>query len=142
MKVFIICSKQFYSRIDAIKKELENKNIEVFLPNCYDKPDTEANMWKLSKEEHRKFKGKMFRQSEDVVKKVDAVLVLNFDKEKDGNIYKNYIGGATFLEMYDAFRVGKPIYLYNDIPLGMLYDEIDGFDPIVINGNLDLIDII
>lgn len=142
MKIFLICSKQFYSKVDEIKKELEKKNIEVFLPNCYDDPDTEKKMWNLSKEEHRKFKGKMFKQSEDVVRKVDAVLVLNFDKEKDGKIYKNYIGGATFLEMYDAFRVGKPIYLYNDIPLGMLYDEIDGFDPIVINGNLDLIDII
>ena len=142
MKIFIICSKQFYSKVDEIKKVLEKRDIQIFLPNCYDDPDTEKKMWNLSKEEHRKFKAKMFKRSEDVVKKVDAVLVLNFDKEKDGKLYKNYIGGATFLEMYDAFRVGKPIYLYNDIPLGMLYDEIDGFDPIVINGNLDLIDII
>ena len=65
--------------------------------------------------------------------------VLNFDKEKDGITYKNYIGGATFLEMYDAFRLNKKIYLYNDIPSGMLYDEIEGFNPIVINGNLDLV---
>ena len=38
--------------------------------------------------------------------------------------------------MYDAFRLNKKIYLYNDIPEGMLYDEIQGFAPIVINGDL------
>ena len=70
---------------------------------------------------------------------MDAVLVLNLDKEKNGKLLKNYIGGATFLEMYDAFRLGKKIYLYNDIPDGMLYDEIEGFGPIIINGDLDQI---
>ena len=81
----------------------------------------------------------MYKQSEDTIKKMDSVLVLNLDKEKDSKILKNYIGGATFLEMYDAFRLGKKIYLYNDIPDGMLYDEIEGFGPIIINGNLDLV---
>ena len=52
---------------------------------------------------------------------------------------KNYIGGATFLEIYDAFRLNKKIYLYNDIPEGMLYDEIQGFAPIIINGDLSKI---
>jgi len=33
----------------------------------------------------------------------------------------------------------KKIYLYNEIPEGMLYDEISGFSPIVINGDLDLV---
>ena len=139
MKILIICSKRFYSKIEEVKNTLEKKNIEVFLPNCYDDPTTEQRMWDLGKEEHQKFKAKMYKQSEDTISKMDAVLVLNLDKEKDGNIYKNYIGGATFLEMYDAFRLNKKIYLYNDIPEGMLYDEIEGFNPIVINENLNLI---
>lgn len=29
--------------------------------------------------------------------------------------------------------------LYNDIPEGMLFDEIEGFDPIVIKSNLELV---
>ena len=33
----------------------------------------------------------------------------------------------------------KKIYLYNDIPLGMLFDEMEGFGPIIINGDLSLI---
>lgn len=139
MKILIICSKKFYSKIEEVKKILEEKNIEVFLPNCYDDPTTEQRMWDLGKEEHQKFKAKMYKQSEDTISNMDAVLVLNLDKEKDGEIIKNYIGGATFLEMYDAFRLGKKIYLYNDIPKGMLFDEIEGFGPIIINDDLSLI---
>ena len=136
MKILVICSKKFYSKIEEVKKDLEKRDIEVFLPNCYDDPTAEQKAWDLGVEEHQKFKAKMYKQSEDTIKKMDAVLVLNLDKEKDGKILKNYIGGATFLEMYDAFRLGKKIYLYNDIPEGMLYDEIEGFGPIIINGNL------
>ena len=75
----------------------------------------------------------MIRLSENKIKQNDAVLVLNFEK----NGVKNYIGGATFLEMYDAFRLDKKIFLYNDIPQGMLYDEILGFKPIIIKGDLE-----
>ena len=139
MKLFVICSKKFYPRIQEVKEYLEKKNIEIYLPNCYDDPTAEQKAWDLGKEEHQKFKAEMYKQSEDTISKMDAVLVLNFDKEKDEQLLKNYIGGATFLEMYDAFRLGKKIYLYNDIPEGMLYDEIEGFDPIIIHGDLDLI---
>ena len=78
----------------------------------------------------------MIKHSLSVVQDNDAVLVLNFDR---GDI-KNYIGGATFLEMYDAFRLGKKIFMYNDIPDGILYDEILGFNPVILNGNLDKIE--
>ena len=139
MKILVICSKKFYPKIEEVKEFLENKNIEVFLPNCYDDPTAEQKAWDLGVEEHKKFKARMYKQSEDTISQMDAVLVLNLDKEKDGKILKNYIGGATFLEMYDAFRLNKTIYLYNDIPEGMLYDEIQGFGPIVINGDLDLV---
>jgi len=139
MKLLIICSKQFYSKIDKIKIALEKRGIEVFLPNCYDDPKTEDRMRNLGKKEHQEFKSKMFRKSEETISNMDAVLVLNYDKEKNGKVYKNYIGGATFLEMYDAFRFGKKIFLMNDIPEGMLFDEIEGFGPVVLKENLDLL---
>ena len=139
MKILIICSKRFYGNIPNIKNELEQKNIQVFLPNCFDDPKTEERMWNLGKEKHQEFKAQMYKQSEETIKNMDAVLVLNFDKITDEKIEKNYIGGATFLEIYDAFRMNKKIYLYNDIPEGMLYDEIQGFAPIIINGDLSKI---
>lgn len=139
MKILIICSKRFYGNIPNIKKKLEQKNIQVFLPNCYDDPKTEERMWNLGREKHQEFKAQMYKQSEEIIKNMDAVLVLNFDKITDETIEKNYIGGATFLEIYDAFRMNKKIYLYNDIPEGILYDEIQGFAPIIINGDLSKI---
>ena len=102
----------------------------IELPNCYDDPGCEARV--RGSENHSKFKAEMFKRSEETIKNMDAVLVLNFDK----NGQRNYIGGATFLEMYDAFRFNKKIYLYNDIPEGMLFDEIEGFSPVILNGNI------
>ena len=132
MKIFLICSKNFYNKIPDIKIALEQKGHEISLPNCYDDPATESRQKALGENEHSKWKAKMLNHSTNVINENDAVLVLNFEK----NGILNYIGGATFLEMYDAFRLGKKIYMYNNIPEGILKDEIAGFNPIVIFGDL------
>lgn len=135
MKIFLICSKKFYDKIPNIKRDLELRGHIITLPNCYDDPQTEDKYRQLGVAEHAKFKSEMIRHSEDVINNNDAVLVLNFTK----NGVDNYIGGATFLEMYDAFRLGIKIFIHNDIPEGILKDEIIGFCPIIIQGNLDKI---
>ena len=135
MKVFIICSKAFYKDVEPIKEKLEQMGHVVELPNSYYEPDAEKKSWDLGPKEHAEFKARMFKKSEKKIASIDAVLTLNFDK----NGKKNYIEGATFIEIYEAFMKNKKIYLYNDIPEGMLYDEISGFSPIVINGDLNLI---
>ena len=133
MKLFIICSKAFYDRIPLIKDALDQAGHDVTLPNCYDDPGTEARYREMGDKEHAEWKAEMLRHSQEVIEQTDAVLVLNFEK----NGQENYIGGATFLEMYDAFRLGKKIYMYNGIPDGMLKDEIEGFEPILLHQNLD-----
>lgn len=135
MKIFIICSKAFYKDIPPIKEKLEEKGHEIFLPNSYGHEEAEQEAWNFGEKEHAEFKARMFKLSAEKIKNMDAVVTLNFDKHGQ----KNYIGGATFLELYEAFMADKKIYLYNDIPKGMLYDEISGFSPIVLHGNLDLI---
>lgn len=137
MKILIICSKAFYKDIEPIKEKLEKMGHIVELPNSYYQPDAEKKSWELGEKEHAEFKERMFRMSEQRIATMDAVLTLNFDK----NGKKNYIGGSTFIEIYEAFMKNKKIYLYNPIPEGMLYDEIAGFSPIVIEGNLDLINV-
>ena len=122
MKLFLICSKAFYGAIPPIQKELEAAGHTVTLPNCYDDPGTEARYREMGDKEHAEWKAGMLRHSQEVIENNDAVLVLNFEK----NGQPNYIGGATFLEMYDAFRMGKKIYMYNDVPDNMLKDEISG----------------
>lgn len=135
LRVFIISSKAFYDRIPPIKEYLEKKGHRIFLPNCYDCPETEAKY--RGTKEHAAWKSSMIEHSEEVISSVDSVLVLNYAK----NGVENYIGGATFLEMYDAFRLGKKIYMMNDIPEGILKDEIIGFNPIIIHGDLEKLEL-
>lgn len=135
MKIFLICSKKFYDRIPEVIGELESNGHSLTMPNCYDDPSSEERFRQLGPEEHTKWKGEMIKQSTGTIDTHDAVLVLNFDKGE----MKNYIGGATFLEMYDAFRLGKKIFLYNDVPEGILHDEIRGFDPVLLTGDLSKI---
>jgi hypothetical protein len=135
MKIFIICSKRFYGRIPEIKDYLEEKGHSITLPNCYEDPQSEDQYRNMGREGHSDWKSEMIRHSEKVICDNDAVLVLNFKKDS----FLNYVGGATFLEMYDAFRLGKKIFMYNDIPEGILADEIIGFKPVIINGDLDCV---
>lgn len=135
MKLFLICSKKFYALIPEIEFKLKDLGHVCTMPNCYDKPETEDHYKNLGRENHAKWKSEMIRHSLEVIQNNDAVLVLNFEKES----IENYIGGATFLEMYDAFRLGKKIYLYNDIPQGILHDEIVGFNPIILEGDISKI---
>ena len=137
MKILIVCSTSFYNRIEEIKSILENKNYEVILPNCYDEPVTNEDNKKMSHEEYIEFFKEMYYESRNKISEVDAILVLKFDKEKHGIDYKNYIGASTFLEMYEAYMQNKKIYIYNDYPDNMLYDEIKGFNPVLLNGDLE-----
>ena len=130
MKVMLICSKAFYDKLNSFKERLEKLGHEVTMPNCYDCPETESKY--RGTKDHAQWKASMYKKSEEAISKVDSVLVLNYDK--NGN--KNYIGGATFLEIYDAFRLGKRIFFVNDLPEGMLKDELIGFNGLVINGDL------
>ena len=128
MKILLICSKAFYKDIEPIREKLESMGHTIELPNSYDNPNAEKNSWDLGEEAHNEFKARMLKLSAERIKSVDAVLTLNFDK----NGKKNYVGGATFIELYEAFMNHKRIFLYNPVPEGMLYDEISGFAPIVI----------
>lgn len=153
-KIMIACSKHFYNRIPKIKLELELLGYEVILPNFYDTPMIEEEIKQnKSKEEHIEFCKKSFLESQAKAQESDAILVLNFEREKQVNMFDgydfptvsrkcpNYIGGATFLEMYDAYLNGNKIYLYNEMPFktsmsGILYDEIEGMGTKTLNGNL------
>lgn len=137
MKVFIVCSTSFYDKIDNIKSELIKNGHTVEMPNCYDEPVTNEDNKKMTESEYMEFFKSMYYESRDKISSVDAVLVLNYSKEKNGKVLDNYIGASTFLEMYEAFMQNKKIYMMNGYPDNMLFDEIKGFNPIIINGNLD-----
>jgi hypothetical protein len=81
------------------------------------------------------WKGEMLKQQMVKIEANDAILVLNFTKHDQ----LGYIGGATFLEMYEAWKMGKKIFVFNLLPESMLRDEIMAFQPIVVNSDLTLV---
>ena len=138
-KVLVVCSTSFYDKVENVKNGLEKNGHIVYLPNCYDDPVTNEDNKLMSDEEYLDFFRSMYYESRDKISEVDAILVLNYTKVKNGVSLDNYIGASTFLEMYEAFMNGKKIFMMNDYPDNMLYDEIKGFGPIIINGNVDLV---
>ena len=135
----VVCSTSFYDKVENVKNGLEKNGHIVYLPNCYDDPVTNEDNKLMSDEEYLDFFRSMYYESRDKISEVDAILVLNYTKVKNGVSLDNYIGASTFLEMYEAFMNGKKIFMMNDYPDNMLYDEIKGFGPIIINGNVDLV---
>jgi len=132
MKIFIVCSKKNYNKVPSVKNNLEQAGHLITVPNGYDEPGKEMELRQMDKEKFRFWKKEMLKKDKEIIKANDAILVLNFDKESQ----KNYIGGATFLEIYNAFDLDKKIYLFNPVPDCMLQDEIEGMNPIIINGDL------
>ncbi|VVB78970.1 Uncharacterised protein [uncultured archaeon] len=132
MKLFIACSKHFYTRIPEIKEELERYGHRVSLPNSYDAPMKEEEMKKNGLEAHIEWKAEMLRRDKQNIFPNDGILVLNFQK----NGQQNYIGGATFLEIYKAWEMNKKLFLYNPIPDSIFKDELTGMNPQILNGDL------
>jgi hypothetical protein len=143
MKIALCGSLSFAEEIKRMKDSLNKKRHDILLPHSIEK---------FTPEDVRAFKNdtkgrkKYFRIAPFFIKKhldkilnSDAILVINL--EKDG--VKNYIGGNTFTEIMFAFYHGKEIFLLNPIPkherLSCITDEIEIVQPIILNGNLDLI---
>ena len=138
MKIFVVTSTQFYSEVSKVEKILKEKGHSIVYPNGYNDEEFNKKFKNLNPEEILKFKADLIRLSENKVKNVDAVLVLNYDKIKNNVVFKNYIGGATFLEIYNAFRLNKKIFFINEIPDGIIKDELEAFEPTIINENFDM----
>ena len=136
MNIFIVCSKHFYSRIPPIQADLELAGHRVTLPNSFDAPLMEEEMRKKGAVEHAAWKATMILSQAQKVADNDAILVLNFNK--GGR--PNYIGGATFSEVYEAFKQGKKIFFFNPLPEEPVFrDELLAFAPAILDQDLSLI---
>jgi hypothetical protein len=135
MKIFICCSKHLYHLIAPIKEELEERGHVITLPNSYLDPMKEERLKEENKDLHVEWKSNMMKLQDKKIKMNDAILVVNL--EKKGN--SNYIGGATFLEIFKAWDYNKKIFLFNPIPENIFKDELVAMCPYVIDGNLSKI---
>lgn len=135
MKIFLCASKRNYDKVAEVKVALEKMGHIVTPPNGYENPGEESRVKNLSEAEYKIWKAEMMRTDKKIISENDAILVLNFDKGEE----RNYIGGATFLEIYRAFEMNKKIFLYNPAPKNLLEDEIIGMGPTIINGELGMV---
>lgn len=133
MKVFVAASHSYWDRLEPIKKKLEELGHEVMLPSAVDDPDLEHRKWRESDEAHVQIVRELFEDSEERVGKwCDAFYLVNYDK----NGISGYVGGAALIELYIAHRERKKIFIENDVYPGPMYDEIMGFGPTFIHGDL------
>ena len=133
MKVFLAASSSFWDKLPEIKAKLEALGHEVMLPSTVDDPELEERTWKDSNEAHVALVRKLFEDSEERVGKwCDAFYLLNYDK----NNTRGYVGGAALIELYIAHREHKKIFIENDVFPGPMYDEIMGFGPTFVHGDL------
>lgn len=135
MKIFLSASKSAYPEVDEIRSALEALGHTVTPPNGFDKEGEEEIARDSTFEAYAAWKAAMIREDGRIIAQHDAVLVLNFEKHGQAN----YVGGATFLEMFKAFDLGKKLFLYNPIPDSVLTDEIIGLQPVVIHRDMSLI---
>lgn len=137
MKITICGSVTFMTEMENHKKELEQLGFEeAFIPEGFGSTELSAREIKdrltLQEDSQRKIDHDLIRRHFNLIIKSDCILVANYEKKG----IENYIGGNTFLEMGYAFVLGKPIFVLNPLPDTSYITELNGMQPIIINGNL------
>ena len=135
MRIAIVASMKFSKEMMESSKYIKKKGHTTILPVGVEK---HINKTSLKKEEdsNTKIKGDLIRGYYKKIEDSDALLVLNYDK----NNIPNHIGGNTFIEMAFAYVLNKPIYLLNPIPELSYTSEIEAMEPIVLNGDLNMVE--
>jgi len=139
MKIAIVGSSLFYKQMVEYRDKLIALGHSVNLHEHY---IARANgkmqdLWERAQKEHSavKIQYDYIKYHYNEILNSDAILVLNFDK----NGVKNYIGGNTLMELGFAHVHNKKIFLLNPIPDMQYKEEIEAVEPIVINGNIEMI---
>ena len=135
MKITICGSMYFAKEMLEAKKKLEEMGHMISVPSdiykCLKNPD-------LSMDLEHCLRTNVQKECFDSIVKNDAILVLNYDK----NGIKNYIGGATLMEIGIAQALNKKIFLLYPPP--KIEDqrhslEVQLAKPIILNGELSKI---
>ncbi len=127
----------FQQQMKEAQTELEKLGFTIFVPEeLVDGSTNESFLVKDEDKINAKIEYDFIREHFKKVEMADSILILNYPKKGiDG-----YIGGNTFLEMGYAFGLGKKIFLLYPIPKMDYFTEMSAIQPIVLNGNLNLIE--
>ena len=141
-KITICSSASFYKQALGLEKKLLKMGYKVATPYTAREMGKTGNFdvssyktW-LKDASTYKRKTSLMRNHFRKVTTSDAILVVNFKK----NDIEGYLGGNTLMEMAVAFYLKKPIFILNDVSKDfLLYEEIIGVNPVILNGDLSLI---
>ena len=123
MKILLLSRKENIKKLPNIKFNI--KKHEVLLPTF--------QLGKTSKFINKK---KEFIDKDiELIKKVDAILVCNFDKGKQ----INYVGSSMLLFIGVAYALNKKIYLLYNFSKSKSKDEIKYLNATALNGDLNKI---
>ena len=133
MKIAICASMVFAEKMVQIKGQLEQLGhivyISQFAEGYLGKPKKEKERLAV----HDKNEHDAIRKFWKIIKKSDAILVLNYDRKG----ISNYIGGNTLMEIGFAHVLGKKIFLINPIPDIEYYrSEIEAVRPVILKQDL------
>lgn len=133
-----ICSScNFYRQANEVKDKLVQLGVDVIIPQLATKMketgDYEVShykTWFANAGDYGK-KAQLMHDHFEEVKKADAILVLNYEK----NGKQNYIGPNVLMEMALAFDARKPIFILNEMPEDSPFEEeLHGMMPIILHG--------
>lgn len=142
MKITICSSAFFTKEAYEIKQKLEEKGHEILVYPREVKVNGRIipviEYYRMRKnnltDDLLKIKQRLIDEHIQKIKKSDAILVLNLDK--DGRV--GYIGGNTFLEMSIAHFLKKKIFIWKkpseDLPY---FEEIRALNPVIIDERLE-----
>jgi hypothetical protein len=143
MKIVICSSMAFAKQIKSAKEKLERKGHKIDTPEFVEefikikRLRERAKGWGSPEGAKLKVEHDLIKKHFEKIKKGDAILVLNYTKNK----IRNYIGGSTFLEMGFAYILDNKIYVLNPLPKQQktFYQELLAIQPIILNGDLSKI---
>lgn len=135
MKIAICGSMFFAESMLEAKKTLEANGHTVSVPRFIAMYNGKDRAEREAMSAANKIERDAIRCHWEEIKKSDAILVLNHEK----NGVEGYVGGNTLMEMGFAHVLGKKIFMLNPIPDMPYRDEMEGVKPTVINGKLELV---
>jgi hypothetical protein len=136
MKLMICGSMTFAEKMLKTKRQLESLGHSVFVP-----PDIGFHIKdpslidNLEKNYMHTIEKDVLRDCFNLIAKSDAILVLNYPKNK----INGYVGTSALMEIGLAYYLGKKIFLLNSIPKAKDFrwvHELNIIQPIVIEGDL------
>ncbi len=135
-KITLCGSMKFFDEMNQIKADLEARGFVVDSPDRFLQKQDDPLIFEKLDDPIWGIKHDAILAHFRKVLWSDAIVVVNHAK----NGIEGYIGGNTLMEIAFATWNTKEIYFLNAIPKDVSYrEELCGMQPVVINGNLDLI---